>query len=908
MRGGIASGKTALLRTLEEHAQSTGAIVLRASGAPNEQSLSFGVVEQLFSSSTPPPGAAEILDRLSGLDTTTAGSAVSGASTRSEARAAHDICVALLELSRSAPLVISVDDHQHADSASLRVLRSLQHRIGTSRATLLLSQDAGPPSELVAEALRQPYSRQVMLAPLSPSGVGELLARRIDPAVALREATGSHLVTGGNPLLTHALIEDALSASDEGQPSELVTPVVGEAFTRAVLACLHRGGPLLLRAAKAIAVLGEFAAPAFLARFLDVRPSVVGGAMGALELAGLTTDAQFRYHGTRAVVLDLLTPEERSSLNLRAAELLHHDGVAPSDLVGYLLAAGEVDQPWAAEVLHLAADQALAHTEQALSLGHTSQAVQYLELASRSCGDERERAMLTARLAWVQWTASPAAAIRHHGPLQTAMEKGLLDDREVMRLARSLAWHGRPKEAVRALESLGAPTVVDGARDQDERNLTRKWLALWHPQIYADVKDTAAMSGPASVHAVPRQAQAVALTRAAGDAETVERAEQVLQRVRVRDTPLASVTNALHELLVAEQFPRVMYWCKELLKKAESANAPAWRAVLLDTRAAVSLRLGHLADAERDACAALSSLSPRSWGVAIGSPLAHAVLATTMMGHFEKAGSLLEEMVPAAMMGTRYGLQYLSARGHFSLATDRPHAALEDFEAVGELAVRWKVDHPVALPWRGDVARALVQIGQRERARDLVREQIRMIGPSSPRMRGISLGVLASVSDLKQRRLSMLGEAVELLQAADDRYQLALVFVELGQVWQILGELDRARLIRRRALQLAKSCHAEQLHSQLVANHEALSSNAAPASPGQWDEGEGMEVLSEAERRVAALAALGRTNREVGQKLHITVSTVEQHLTRIYRKLNIKRRADLPVSLPVDFAQITDTA
>ncbi|MEI5131209.1 helix-turn-helix transcriptional regulator [Streptomyces libani] len=65
-----------------------------------------------------------------------------------------------------------------------------------------------------------------------------------------------------------------------------------------------------------------------------------------------------------------------------------------------------------------------------------------------------------------------------------------------------------------------------------------------------------------------------------------------------------------------------------------------------------------------------------------------------------------------------------------------------------------------------------------------------------------------------------------------------------------------------------------------------------------------MAVLSEAERRVAALAALGRTNREIGRKLHITVSTVEQHLTRVYRKLNIKRRADLPVGLPADIADI----
>ncbi|MBP5941840.1 helix-turn-helix transcriptional regulator [Streptomyces sp. LBUM 1476] len=54
--------------------------------------------------------------------------------------------------------------------------------------------------------------------------------------------------------------------------------------------------------------------------------------------------------------------------------------------------------------------------------------------------------------------------------------------------------------------------------------------------------------------------------------------------------------------------------------------------------------------------------------------------------------------------------------------------------------------------------------------------------------------------------------------------------------------------------------------------------------------------LTSAERRVAELAADGYTNREISRKLYVTISTVEQHLTRIYRKLNVKR-LDLQVVL-----------
>jgi len=51
--------------------------------------------------------------------------------------------------------------------------------------------------------------------------------------------------------------------------------------------------------------------------------------------------------------------------------------------------------------------------------------------------------------------------------------------------------------------------------------------------------------------------------------------------------------------------------------------------------------------------------------------------------------------------------------------------------------------------------------------------------------------------------------------------------------------------------------------------------------------------LTSAERRVAALVAEGRTNREVAAQLFTTVGTVEAHLTRIYRKLGVRSRTEL---------------
>ena len=51
--------------------------------------------------------------------------------------------------------------------------------------------------------------------------------------------------------------------------------------------------------------------------------------------------------------------------------------------------------------------------------------------------------------------------------------------------------------------------------------------------------------------------------------------------------------------------------------------------------------------------------------------------------------------------------------------------------------------------------------------------------------------------------------------------------------------------------------------------------------------------LTDTERLVAEHVAHGHTNQEVADRLHVSAKTVEWNLTKLYRKLGVRSRAEL---------------
>ncbi|PSK61679.1 Transcriptional regulatory protein LiaR [Micromonospora sp. MH33] len=203
----------------------------------------------------------------------------------------------------------------------------------------------------------------------------------------------------------------------------------------------------------------------------------------------------------------------------------------------------------------------------------------------------------------------------------------------------------------------------------------------------------------------------------------------------------------------------------------------------------------------------------------------------------------------------------------------------------------WGADVAGLVPWRLELARVQFAVGNKAHATQLLQEQLRVPYGVDERTRGRTLRLLATTAAPDHRR-KLLSEAVNLLQGCGDRLELVRALGDTGQTLQRAGDSAQARLLVRRAYQLAQDCGASVLAQRLVRRDTGGLPAAPPVEPVEPEDG-----LSEAERRVAALAAQGHTNRQISSKLFITVSTVEQHLTRVYRKLDVKRRTDLPARL-----------
>lgn len=878
IEGAPGTGRTALLRLAVTRARQAGLRLMQATCSPLENDLAGSTLSQILLSL---PALGKLTER--------------------ELPGYHNFCRYILELAAEAPLIIAVDDIQHADDESMTCLLYLARRLKAARVLLVgtcRSNDGRVPTRYAAELPDQPEVQRLSVSPISGAGTARLLDAHLHPCAGGTElAAEMYRISGGNPALLNALVDDYRNAGQEAWDfvSEL-------GYGRALAGLLEHWGPANLPIAQALAVLGDHGTLARVIeladpdRELDVR--AVTRTIAEWSAAGLLQDGCFPHPAGRAAVLQTLTEDEKSMLHLRAAQQLYRLGEPAPVVAGHLARAGRRAEAWAVPVLVEAA-------EHGLMAGCNHRAASYLDIAHRSSPDPAERAGILLRLTDAEWQRNPLSAARQLTPLVAAARAGHLRRDSLPVLIRQLLWFGRHRDAATVLDELLA-AGADPVTSAEIRNLD-SWLAVNHPQLARPKRLRPALGPPSDelsaepqVIGLPSSEPWLALTASVCDlyvsgrlGKQVEWLIQSLRNLRPRgNTTWAQEVASLAMLgLIHLGHPdTVLDQCAVLGRENDSEEAPTWHAQLHALRAEALLSKGDLSGAVNGAREALTLLPQKAWGVTVGLPLGTLVTAAIRSGQLEEAERHLVTAPAKPMLQSRYGVYYLHARGHYNLATRRAYAGLADFLACGHLVRSLGLDTTVHVPWRTSAAQAWLHLGNHDRARRLVREQLARLDPSGGSGRGRALVMLASLSS-PERRPHMLLEAIELFEQAGDQYEQARVLTELSHAYSAIGNSRRAKTTLRRARYLAESCGAAPLCEDLL-----MFQGLAEAGAGHHDE---TRQLTDTERRVAHLAVLGYTNREIAEKLYVTPSTIEQHLTRIYRKLRIKRRKDLPADLGV---------
>jgi DNA-binding CsgD family transcriptional regulator len=196
-------------------------------------------------------------------------------------------------------------------------------------------------------------------------------------------------------------------------------------------------------------------------------------------------------------------------------------------------------------------------------------------------------------------------------------------------------------------------------------------------------------------------------------------------------------------------------------------------------------------------------------------------------------------------------------------------------------------ENPAMLPWRSATALSLAELGRHDEARALTAEEVRRAESfGAPRAIGIALRAHALVGPPADRS-DGLAAALEVLTPSPARLEHARVLVDLGATFRAAGQRTAARGPLSEGLTLAARCGALTLERRARAELAAI--GVRPRTLTHT----GVNSLTPSELRVVELAASGATNREIAQTLFVTEKTVETHLGRSFRKLEISSRRQL---------------
>ncbi|GHH94526.1 helix-turn-helix transcriptional regulator [Streptomyces capillispiralis] len=803
------------------------------------------------------------------------------------------------------PLVLALDDAHRCDERSLRWLDFLLRRADGMPLLVVLAQrtDSGAAGPALSDLVAHHRPHTLPLAALPAEDVGEL-ARRAFPGHAPRPSFVAALtdVTGGNPLELHRLLHRLRLAGVD--PDDHGARRVTELGGRVVASTVHEmldGRPEQVRdMARALAVLGPERTE-HLAALAGVSVVQAEEAVDILRRAALVQpDRNELVHDmVRAAVLSTVAPAALTALRTRAAQLLSDVGRSPEQIAGQLLLLPRANQPWMTAVLLDAAAQA----EQR---GAPEAAVRYLERVVRARPNAPEVRM---RLAAVLSETDPARSLTLLGEAMDLAGDVRTRATVAVRFGLTCLRVQRSPEGARVLtEALDALTDELGT---DPEPADRELLTLVESALLtvgADEKATlpavreraARLTTPPGDTPAQRQQLAMLTVLTAMDGRSAaESVRQARRALRSPDVPLGtwSLLPASLALSLADESGEALDALDTVLRDSRR-TAAVWTCVLaLATRASVHFDQGGIPQAMADAQTAVDLCEGEEWGAGAVMPQTTLALALTERGEPGRAEAVLDTVKRPRIEEFAWEYHsYLMARARARRALGDTEGALDILRACGDSLAGAGLANPVLAPWWLDAACLLAESGRFDEARRAAAHGT-VLAERWGTARALGYAALArGAATPGPAGTALLEEAVARLAASPARADHARALLLLGRALLAGGAAREAREHLRDAVAVALRCGcsalARQAREELVAAGGRM--REITVSP--------VDMLTGTERTVAALVASGVSNREAAETLFVTVRTVELHLTSVYRKLGVTRRADLAGVLRGDAA------
>ncbi|WP_328495470.1 AAA family ATPase [Streptomyces sp. NBC_00414] len=920
LRGATGTGRSALLEAAAEQAEEAGMRVLRARCSPDDTTLPFAAVRQLLGPQSEFSENREVPDE--------------------RARGAW-LWRLLRSFTAGPPLLVTVDDVHLADDSSRRWLVDAARRVDRLPVLLVVTErsqyDIDAPAAGLAHTLSPALVRTLTLAPLSADSATQLVRSDFGtvPATWVQDCVRA---SAGSPLLLRALLDDLRGTLAATVPKASAALYPG-AYQAAVSWWLDSAGAATAEVARALAALdddlseprvrtssdqsnGEVrsseaarpfgdgscrsgpsadgTAPAsdelaeLLGEVTGADPARVAGWLTAMTRLGILrpgADGRPRYAHPllRDAVLSGWPVTRRRAAHRTAAEVMLRRGERAEVVAGQLLRADAVGEPWVTGVL-LDASAVAVHD------GRADDALPYLRRALEEPLPDDHRQRLLTELGSLEYATVRSSA-------------------GIPRLAEAVRLPGVPQDRVRAAVALGtalagrgeARAAVDVLRSLDSQ-------LTGHPDLARTVQIASALLSDQD-HEIRQElyrwlresaGRSPGLVGTAGQALLVRyeatagllSADAAMDRVRAL---LAEPVEPLAEPFLLGTAAAVAQWADELeeaerlverglARQRPSLLHPMHRA-LLNVRADIAAARGDYArlltgpDARRPAGAGL--------GPANGQ--AHALVALVETGRVVEARRLAGGFDLREAKDSWELNRFLYARGVLRAAGGDPAGALDDFLECGRRQSARDVVSPVVTPWRTAAAECRLALGRPREALELAEEELRLAQVwNTPRPVGRALRVLGMATG-GRRGLELADRAVRLLRDASVDVpldpELIPALVAQGRQLTAVGERARARDCLREAAERAERLGAVRLRATA---EEALREGGARRTTTTLT---GSGALTGSERRIAELAADGRTNTEIAELLHLARRTVETHLTSTYRKLGIRRRGELTTAL-----------